>query len=142
MHKFNKNQRKGEIQGHWKVTAEFPLSLLIMNGVDCRRRACLFLACEWYQRDVPASLHRHGYLSLMPSAVTRYPAWKDFATFGDEESECLYIFVIDKGRLVHTEPADFFSDLEASPFVAASTSGIPAVSPVFSSVIGTSIGWS
>ena len=81
-------------------------------------------------------------LPLMPGAITRYAAWKDFATFGDEESECLYIFVIDKGSLVHTEPADFFSDLEASPFVAASTSGIPAVSPVFSSVIGTSIGWS
>jgi len=102
----------------------------------------LLLACKGYQRDVPASLHRDGYLSLVPSAVTRYPARKDLAAFGDEESERLYVFIIDKRGLVHAEPTDFFPDLETSSLVAASTPGIPTVSPVFASIIGTPIGWS
>ena len=76
----------------------------------------------------------------MPSAVTRYPARKDFAAFGDEESERLYVFIINEGRLVNAEPTDFFSDLEASPLVASPTSRIPTVSPVFTSIVGTSVG--
>jgi hypothetical protein len=113
-------------------------------SIDCERcrlrgYACLFLACKGYQRDVPASLHGDGYLSLVPCAVARYPAWKYLAAFCDEEPERLYVFVIDKGGFVHAEPANFFSNLEASSFVASSPPRIPAVSSVFASIIGTSI---
>lgn len=100
---------------------------------------CLFLACERYQGDISAPLYRDSDLSLVPCAVAGDAAREDLAALGDEEPERLYILVINEGRLVHAEPADFFPDLETPSFIAASAPGIPAVSPVSVSRIGTSI---
>ncbi len=79
----------------------------------------LFLACKGDERDVPAPLHGDGDFPLMPGAVAGDAPGKDLAPLRNEEPKGFHIFVIDKGRFVHTESAHLFADLEPSPLVAS-----------------------
>jgi len=81
--------------------------------------AGLFLAGKGDERDVSAPLHRHGDFPLVPGAIARDASRQDLAALGNEEPQCFDILVIDKGRFIHAEAANFLANLEPSPFVAA-----------------------
>lgn len=78
------------------------------------RRCCLtgLLTRERQQGDVPAALDGNGDLPLMAGAVAGNAAGKDLAALGDEELHGLEVLVVDKRRLVDTEPADLPPDRE------------------------------
>ncbi len=77
----------------------------------------LFFSGERQERDIPAPLHRDGYLALMTRAIAGDAAGQYFAPFGDEKPEGLHIFVVDERRFVNAETANFSPDRKTFPFV-------------------------
>ena len=96
----------------------FPLVCQIMR--ECRSaRAGLFLAGKGDERDVSTPLHRYGDFPLMPGTVARDTSRQYLAALGNEEPQCFYILIIDKGCFIHAEAANFLANLEPPPFIAA-----------------------
>jgi hypothetical protein len=100
------------------MTDEFPPRVPDYAGVRSAWTG-LFLAGKRDERNVSAALYRHGDFPLMPGAVTRDASRQDLAALGNEEPKCFDILIIDKGRFIHAEAANFLADLETSPLVAA-----------------------
>jgi len=98
----------------------------MVTFVRWKQRFGLFLSGEGDQRDVPASLNRNSYFSLVPCAIAGNAAGKYLAPFRQKELQCLYILVIDEGGLVNAETADFPPDLEPSLLVRTPAVLVPA----------------
>src|SRR5262245_1762548 len=64
---------------------------------------------KWHQREMAGPLDRSRQLTLMTSTVTRDASWNNFAALGHQIAEAPYVFVIDQGQFVGTEPTDLFA---------------------------------
>ncbi len=83
-------------------------------------QAGLFFTGKGDERDVSASLYRHGDFPLMSGAVARDSSGQDLAAFGNKESKRFDVLVIDKRRFIYAKAADFLANLEPPAFVTAS----------------------
>jgi hypothetical protein len=99
----------------------------MISSTSALPRSILFFAGKRNQRDISAALHGHRDFPLVPGAVSRNAARKNFPALGQKEPQRLDVLVINERRLVNAEAADFFSDLKTSSFVRASAvPGVPA----------------
>jgi hypothetical protein len=74
------------------------------------KRNLVDLAADVRQEgQVTSAFNRDSQRALVPGAGASLAAGSDFALFGDETAEHIYLLVVDGDILVHTELADFGS---------------------------------
>lgn len=76
------------------------------------------LTGKWQHRQMPGLLNRHRQLSLVVSAITRYPAGKNLPALSDILSKPADLFIINSLYLINTKRTDsflLFSSLSRQP---------------------------